>query len=118
MAMRSVAQSGIVLVALALSAVPLSSPSEARLSFDGGWRVEAVADPGRCSDRYVVAIRVAGGRISGAFFGATAAGNVDANGKLNLHIDVVRASGSLATTTGAGRWKSPTCNGSWTARRA
>jgi hypothetical protein len=118
MAVRSLAQSGLVLTALAFSAVALSSPGQARFSFDGRWRVEAVADPGRCSDRYVVAIRVADGQISGAFFGATAAGNVDANGKLNLYIDVVRANGALAAATGVGRWKSPTCNGSWTARRA
>jgi hypothetical protein len=77
-----------------------------------------VADPGRCSDRYVLAIQVADGRISGAFFGATASGQVDEKGKLNLHIDVVRASGALAAASGIGRWKSPTCNGSWTARRA
>src|ERR1039457_4862447 len=47
-----------------------------------------------------------------------AGGNVDDKGRLNLHIDVVRASGALAAMTGLGRWKSPTCNGSWTARRA
>ena len=65
-----------------------------------------------------MAIRVTNGQISGSFFGATAGGNVDDRGRLNLHIDVVRATGDLAMLTGLGRWKSPTCNGSWTARRA
>jgi hypothetical protein len=114
----SALRSGLLLATLALSAVPLSSVGQARSSFDGRWRVEAVADPGKCSDRYNVAIQVANGRISGAFFGVAAGGNVDDNGRLNLHIDVVRASGALAAMTGLGRWKSPTCNGSWTARRA
>jgi hypothetical protein len=113
----STLRSGLLLAALAVSAVPLSSVSEARSSFDGRWHVEAVADRGKCSDRYDVAIRVANGQISGAFFGATAGGKVDGRGRLNLHIDVVRGTGALAATTGAGRWKSPTCNGSWTARR-
>ena len=45
-------------------------------------------------------------------------GKVDDRGRLNLHIDVVRATGALTARTGLGRWKSPTCNGSWTARRA
>jgi hypothetical protein len=96
----------------------MSSAGQARSSFDGRWHVEAVADRGKCSDRYSVAIEVANGQISGAFFGATAGGKVDDKGRLNLHIDVVRATGALAAMTGLGRWKSPTCNGSWTARRA
>ena len=111
-------QFGLLIVTLALSAVGLTSAGQAGSSFDGRWQVDAVADPGKCSDRYDVAIRVANGQISGSFFGAAAAGRVDNKGKLNLHIAVVRASGALAAMTGLGRWKSPTCNGSWTARRA
>jgi hypothetical protein len=65
-----------------------------------------------------MAIQVANGQISGGLFGAAAGGKVDDRGRLNLHIDVVRATGALAARTGLGRWKSLTCNGSWTARRA
>src|SRR5579872_4019917 len=97
----STLRSGLILAALALSAVPFSSVGQARSSRDGGWHVEAIADPGKCSDRYDVAIRVANGQISGAFFGAIAGGKVDDKGRLNLHIDVVRATGALAPTTGA-----------------
>ena len=111
-------QSGALLAAIVLSAVPLSSAGQARSSFDGRWHVEAVSNPGKCTDRYDVAIQVANGQISGTFLGTTAGGSVDDRGRLNLHIDVVRATGKLATVTGLGRWKSPTCNGSWTARRA
>jgi hypothetical protein len=111
-------KSGLILVAVAVSALPLSSAGQARYSFDGRWWVEAVAYPSKCSDKYAVAIQVANGQISGAFFGVNGGGSVDNNGKLSLHIDVVRASGALAATTGLGRWNSPTCNGTWTARRA
>jgi hypothetical protein len=109
---------GFLVATVVMSAIPLSSAGLARSSFDGSWQVQAVADPGKCSDRYNVAIRVANGQISGAFFGVAAGGRVDDRGRLNLRIDVVRATGALAAVSGLGRWKSPTCNGSWTARRA
>jgi hypothetical protein len=115
---RTNLRSGLLLVAVAVCALLLSSAGQARFSYDGRWRVEAVADPSKCSDRYSVAIRVANGQISGVFFGAVAGGTVDNGGKLVLRIDVVRATGALAARTGVGRWKSPDCNGSWTARRA
>jgi hypothetical protein len=115
---RASLQSGLLLAAVAAFALPLSSVGQARYPFDGRWRVEAVADPSKCSIRYTIAIQVANGRISGAFFGAVARGGVDGNGNLILRIDVVRATGALAARTGLGRWKSPTCNGTWTARRA
>ena len=115
---RASLQSGLLLVAIAGSALPLSSAVQARSLFDGRWSIEAVADPSRCSVRYTVAVQVANGEISGAYFGAIARGAVDSNGKLILRIDVVRANGALAASTGLGRWKSPTCNGTWTARRA
>jgi hypothetical protein len=111
-------QLGFLVVMFSLSAVGLTSAGQARSSFDGRWQVAAVADSGKCSDRYDVAIRVANGQISGSFLGATAAGRVDDKGRLNLQIDVVRASGALTANAGLGRWKSPTCVGSWTARRA
>ena len=115
---RASLQLGLLLAAIAGSALLLSSAGQARSPFDGRWRVEAVADPSKCPIRYSVAIQVANGQISGAFFGAIARGAVDSNGKLILRIDVVRATGALAASTGLGRWKSPTCNGTWTARRA
>lgn len=111
-------RAGLLLVAVAASSLPLSSAGEARLSFDGRWRVEVVADPGKCSDRYSVAIRVDNGKIRGNFLGARATGKVDESGKLVLRLDVVRATGALAARTGVGQWKSPACNGTWTARRA
>ena len=77
-----------------------------------------MADPGRCSDRYSVAVRVANGEIRGTFLGTNTTGSVDENGKLVLRLDVVRATGALAERTGRGQWHSPACNGTWTARRA
>jgi hypothetical protein len=115
---RANLQSAFLLAAVAATTLLQSSPGHGRSSFDGRWRVEAVADPSKCSVRYVVAIRVANGQISGAFFGVIARGRVDSNGKLIFRVDVVRASGALAARTGLGRWKSPTCEGSWIARRA
>jgi hypothetical protein len=60
---------------------------------------------------------VAKGKIGGTFFGANATGKVDDSGKLVLRLDVVRASGALTARTGLGVWKSPSCNGTWRARR-
>lgn len=37
---------------------------------------------------------------------------------ISLAISDVRASGALLDKTGTGRWRSTTCNGSWTARKA
>jgi hypothetical protein len=111
-------RSGLILTTFALSVILTSSAVEASYSYDGRWRVLAVADPGKCAARYSVAIQVANGQINSALLGAIAVGKVDQKGQLKLEIDVVRASGALAATTGFGRWSSPACSGSWTARRA
>ena len=54
----------------------------------------------------------------GGIIGAPAHGSVYTQGNLRLTIDVVRVTGSLSEMRGAGVWKSPTCNGTWTANRA
>jgi hypothetical protein len=95
----------------------MSSAGQARSPFDGRWRVEAMADTSKCSVRHTVAFQVANGQIRGTFFGFIARGGVDRNGKVILRIDGVRATGALAARIGRGRWKSRTCNGTWTARR-
>src|SRR6476620_3062030 len=59
---RASLQSGLLLVAIAGSALPLSSAAQARSPFDGRWSIEAVADPSRCSVRYTVAVQVANAR--------------------------------------------------------
>ena len=115
---RSSLRSGLLFLAIAVSALSLSSAGQARSAFDGRWMVQAVAHSGRCTESYSVAVQVANGQINGNYFGAAAAGRVDSSGRLILRIDVVRASGALAAGTGLGRWQSPTCNGTWTARRA
>ncbi len=97
----------------------LNDATQAQVSFDGRWLVRAVADPGRCSDNYSLAIRVAGGRISyRGPFGAVGGGTVSQRGALSLAIDVVRAFGTLTANMGNGKWKSPNCSGTWTARKA
>ncbi len=91
----------------------------ARSSYDGSWHVLVTADPGRCSDHFAVALRVANGRVTYVGpFGQQPAGKVGDNGSISLAISDVRASGALLDKTGTGRWRSAACNGSWTARRA
>ncbi len=107
-----------VLALVAASSFVFSLPAEAQTAFDGRWWVNAVGDPSQCTDRYLVPIRVKQGHISGAFFSAVAAGDVNGSGKLVLRLADVRATGALATRSGRGQWKSPTCFGTWTARRA
>ena len=92
-----------------------SVPSFARSSFDGSWHVLVKADPGRCSDRFAVAIRVANGRVS---YVGMPAGKVSNNGTIRLTISDVRASGALLDRSGNGRWRSASCNGSWVAQKA
>jgi hypothetical protein len=72
-------------------------------------------DSARCSDHFAVALRVTNGRV--IYVGQTA-GKVGSNGAINLAISDVRARGALLDKTGTGRWRSATCNGSWTARKA
>src|SRR5690242_17230342 len=62
--MNKTIRSSLAVILIALSAIPLSWAAQARSSFDGRWHVEAVADPGKCSDKYSVAISVANGQIS------------------------------------------------------
>jgi len=96
-----------------------SAPSFARSSYDGSWRVMVTADSGRCSDRFAVSLRVAGGRVNYVgMMGEQPAGRVADNGIIRLVISGVRASGALAERTGTGRWRSTSCNGSWVARKA
>ena len=105
------------LVALGIagaSSLAGSVPTLAGSSFDGSWKVLVKADPGRCSDRYAVAISVANGRVS---YVGMPAGKVGANGAIRLSISDVHASGALLERTGNGRWRSTTCNGSWVARK-
>jgi hypothetical protein len=115
---RASLQLGLLLAAIAGSALPLSSVGQVRSPFDGRWRVEARAQTSKCSARHTVAIQVANGQIRGTFFGFIARGGVDRNGKVILRIDGVRATGALAAKTGRGRWRSRSCNGTWTARRS
>ena len=111
-------KSGIFLAAAAAFALSPSVAAEARESFDGSWRVEAKAHAGKCSEQYTGFVRVAAGRVSGGFLGTSATGSVSKDGHLRLAIDAVRATGVLAGARGLGVWKSPTCSGSWIARRA
>jgi hypothetical protein len=86
---------------------------------DGSWRVLVTADPGRCSDRFAVALHVSNGRVSYVGpFGHQSAGRVGDDGIIRLAISDVRASGALLDKTGTGHWRSTTCIGSWVAHKA
>ena len=88
-------------------------------NYDGAWRVSVVSDPG-CTDRYDVAVRVTDGtlRYESLIMSAFGSGTVSGNGRLVARIANVRINGKLGGRTGSGRWHSPDCTGSWTARRA
>lgn len=108
-----------VLAAAGAVSLAGSTSSLAGSAHDGSWRVLVTADPGRCSDRFAVALHVSNGRVSYVGpFGQQPAGRVGDNGMISLAISDVRASGALLDKTGTGRWRSTTCNGSWTARKA
>lgn len=108
-----------VLGAAGAASLAGSTSSLAGSSHDGSWRVVVTADPGRCSDRFAVALHVSNGHVSYAgAFGQQPAGKVGDNGVISLTISDVRATGALLGKTGTGRWRSTTCNGSWVARKA
>lgn len=104
----------IVLAAAALVASPTVAGN-----YDGAWRVSVVSDPG-CSDRYDVGVRVEDGtlRYESLLMNAFGSGSVSGNGRLTARIANVRINGKLGGRTGSGRWRSPDCTGSWTARKA
>jgi len=108
-----------VLGAASAASLAGSTPGLAGSAHDGSWRVLVTADPGRCADRFAVALHVSNGRVSYVGpFGQQPAGRVGDNGIISLAISDVRASGALLDKTGTGRWRSTTCNGSWVARKA
>ena len=109
-------ESGIFLAAATASSSPSFLRGSARV-LDGSWRVEAKAHAGKCSEQYTGFVRVAAGRVSGGFLGTSATGSVSKDGHLRLAIDVVRATACYRCED-LGVWKSPTCSGSWIARRA
>jgi hypothetical protein len=88
-------------------------------NYDGAWRVSVVSDPG-CTDRYDVAVRVEDGTLhyESLIMSAFGSGTVSGSGRLTARIANVRIHGKLAGRTGSGRWNSPDCTGSWTARKA
>jgi hypothetical protein len=98
----------------------LGGAAIAATDFDGYWAVEIVALNGNCPAR-MVPISVEDGRISFSAFGATAEGAIAADGSLTVSFahaqDVVRAKGAVDGGSGAGKWRSARCEGSWTARR-
>ena len=105
--------------ATALASLAGSTSGFAGSSYDGRWHVLVTADPGRCSDHFAVALRVANGHVSYVGpFGQQAAGRVTNQGAISVAISDVQASGALLGRTGTGRWRSATCNGSWSARKA
>jgi hypothetical protein len=87
--------------------------------FDGPWRVTVVSDPG-CTDRYDVAVRVEDGslRYESMLMSAFGSGTVSKTGSLSARIANVRINGKLFERSGRGKWRSPDCTGTWTARRA
>jgi hypothetical protein len=112
----------ILVAAFALSAAAPAGAVELGSSSDGRWSVKIVPENGRCRTR-TVALHVDEGQIRFAGFGARAEGAVRPNGALAVSIvsltnEVVNASGSVAGEAGRGSWKSPNCDGSWTALRS
>jgi hypothetical protein len=97
----------------------------AAAAFDGRWSVTIVPTSGECSARRTVPIQVSNGRITyDGSFRAQAKGKVSPKGAIDVTFarkgDVANATGSLARSSGRGRWTSPTkdCAGTWSARRA
>lgn len=105
---------------IALGAVGATTPAGAGAAnaFDGRWMVRAAANPGRCSDKYGIAISVANGQVTyRGLLAAFATGKLSRDGQLLLQIGEARVTGRLASANGGGLWASPKCKGTWTATR-
>ena len=110
---------GSALVLAAIAGLTLSTvQGEAKTPFDGNWMVHAAANPGTCSDKYGVAIKVANGHVAyQGILAAFASGNVTSSGNILLQVGEAKVTGKLASATGGGSWASPNCKGTWTASR-
>lgn len=112
--------SKMLIVSLAAIAIGAgAAPGVAGGNYDGPWRVSVVSDPG-CKDRYDVAVRVEDGalRYESVLMSAFGSGTVSKTGRLSARIANVHINGKLSDRTGRGKWRSPDCTGTWTARRA
>ena len=108
-----------VAAAAAVLWVSFGGVGDARPSFNGEWLVQALPNPGICAERYSVHIRVAAGTVTYiALFVPVRVGTITKGGRLTLALGLVQGSGRIAGVSGGGRWRSPTCSGTWTARRA
>ncbi len=110
------------IAAFAICIALSSGTSAAASKFDGIWSIHMVAKSGSCPESSFP-IQVLEGLVSLPLFGATVDGAIRRDGSVKLNISnnvqVVNATGTIAGSTGSGRWRSPTasCNGTWTARK-
>ena len=114
-----ISKATFTVVAAVFCGASLISPANAGNSFDGAWSVRVVSNPG-CTDAYSVSIRVEDGSIKyeSLLLRAIGSGKVNPKGRLTAQIGQAMVNGKLATRTGAGKWHSPRCTGTWTASRA
>jgi hypothetical protein len=102
-----------------LGATSVASTGLAATAFDGAWSVRIISDPG-CDNEYAVSIRIEDGsiRYESLILQAIGSGSVSSRGRLIAQIGEAKVNGKLARLTGAGKWRSPKCTGTWTASRA
>jgi hypothetical protein len=113
-------------LALAMSAVSVTSEALARTRFDGLWSVAIVTQRGNCDRSYRYPVAIANGVVQQAEQGDASVaiiGRVAGNGAVAVSVrrgdQFARGSGRLSTVGGQGQWLSPTsgCAGYWVAER-
>jgi hypothetical protein len=109
----------IALLVASVCGAPFASSVHAGNSFDGAWSVSIVSDPG-CDNAYAVSIQIENGSIKyqDMILSMIGSGRVSTQGRLTAQIGEAIVNGKLARLTGAGKWHSPKCTGTWTASRA
>ena len=118
------------LTAAAVMCLSLASVAEAATkrgaspnAYDGRWSVMVITEQGACDRASRLSLGISNGRIEVADAMATAAGTVDARGRVAVRVmqgaDVLAASGSLGAGAGSGKWRAPSkqCAGRWVAER-
>jgi hypothetical protein len=105
----------------------VTAPAMARTRFDGLWSVLIITEQGSCERGYRYPLAIVNGVVQHASNQGDPSfvigGRVGAGGAVRVTVrrgdQFAEGSGRLSSSTGEGRWRSPTggCTGYWTAER-
>ena len=108
-----------------ITVLATGTAAHAQATFDGLWSVQIVTQAGPCGRGYLsYPARIVQGTVQNAgTMSFDVSGQVDRRGAVRVSLSgaghTASGNGRLSSSTGTGRWSSPTigCSGYWIARR-